>query len=673
MHPQTFAWQLCKRLLIAVVGAWLFAGGWAAAAAQTPQTGAPALDNKDCLGCHGSQAKKKIEVPVPDGKPRALKAVPQEKFAQGEHAKLQCTGCHTQITDKAETGAHAKAQDPAARPDCAGCHEALAAKLEKEGKAPGPHLAAVARNIEAYKTSLHARPNADDKTRPNASCVNCHDAHSFQMPGPKGTLKNGRHRMAIPQVCGSCHEEQLESYQKSIHWAKNTEFADGRAAVCTDCHSAHLVTNTSADQFKVDISTSCGNCHKERFNTFKETFHGAIVALGYGYTAKCYNCHGSHEILSAENPQSTVHPDNRLKTCRSCHNEKKGLKDVSAGFATFQPHADPHDVKNYPQVTMAYWGMIGLLVGTFAFFWLHTILWFWREYQERKARGGDHVIHVNEVPPSQRDKHVMRFNGVQRSAHLLFALSLMVLTLTGMPLFYPNAPWANEVMQLVGGPRTAGLIHRAAAIVFAGIFVWHLFYVAYRIARSWRTFSLLGPDSLVPWIPDIKDIFAMFRWFLGKGPRPVFDRWTYWEKFDYWAPFWGVTIIGVSGLVMWLPHLFGEILPGWVFNVATIMHGEEAFLAVVFLFTVHFFNNHFRPDKFPVEVVMFTGTMSLEEFKKDHALEYQRLLASGELEKRLVEPPSAGKVKASKLLGFVLIVIGLTLLTLVGIGFFTAG
>jgi cytochrome b subunit of formate dehydrogenase len=152
----------------------------------------------------------------------------------------------------------------------------------------------------------------------------------------------------------------------------------------------------------------------------------------------------------------------------------------------------------------------------------------------------------------------------------------------------------------------------------------------------------------------------------------VFDRWTYWEKFDYWAPFWGVTIIGVSGLMMWLPQLTAHYLPGWVFNVAAIFHGEEAFLAVVFLFTVHFFNNHFRPDKFPLELAMFTGTVPLEEYKRDHPLEYQRLLASGELEKHLVDAPSQPAIAASKILGFSLIVIGLTLLTLVGVGFFTS-
>ncbi len=120
---------------------------------------------------------------------------------------------------------------------------------------------------------------------------------------------------------------------------------------------------------------------------------------------------------------------------------------------------------------------------------------------------------------------------------------------------------------------------------------------------------------------------------------------------------------------MWVPHLTAQYLPGWAFNVAAIFHGEEAFLAVVFLFTVHFFNNHFRPDKFPLELAMFTGTITIEDLKQDHPLQYQRLLESGELEKHLVDAPSAPMLKASRVLGFTLIVMGLILLTLLGTGF----
>jgi cytochrome b subunit of formate dehydrogenase len=314
--------------------------------------------------------------------------------------------------------------------------------------------------------------------------------------------------------------------------------------------------------------------------------------------------------------------------------------------------------------------MVQLLVGTFGFFWLHTLLWFYREYQDRKQGRTRPQVLASALPAAAAGKQFRRFSATWRVAHIVFALSLMILTLTGMPLFYPDVAWAPLVMKALGGPKVAGTIHRVCAVVFASVFFWHLGYMALNIWRKRKTFRWFGPDSMIPNLQDGRDMLAMFKWFFGKGERPVFDRWTYWEKFDYWAPFWGVTIIGVSGLMMWLPNITGALLPGWVFNVAAIFHGEEAFLAVVFLFTVHFFNNHFRPDKFPVEIVMFTGTMSLDHFRREHALQYQRLLESGELEQHLVDAPSAPMTLGAKLLGFTLIAIGLTLLAGVAVGFF---
>ena len=194
------------------------------------------------------------------------------------------------------------------------------------------------------------------------------------------------------------------------------------------------------------------------------------------------------------------------------------------------------------------------------------------------------------------------------------------------------------------------------------------------IAANWKNFRFFGPDSLVPRWEDLTGVIAMFKWFVGKGPRPTFDRWTYWEKFDYWAVFWGMAIIGGSGMVLALPHVIAAYLPGWVFNVAMVVHGEEAFLAAVFLFTVHFFNNHFRPDKQPApDIVMFTGAQTLEEFKREHTDQYKRLLASGELKNYLVDAPTGRMTRSSKALGVVLIAIGLTLFVLILIGFFGGG
>jgi len=238
-----------------------------------------------------------------------------------------------------------------------------------------------------------------------------------------------------------------------------------------------------------------------------------------------------------------------------------------------------------------------------------------------------------------------------------------------MTLLFADTVWAPIISKLFGGPRVTGNVHRVFAASFVGIFCWHLAYVCFRIGRSWKTFRWFGPDSLIPSWSDLHDLIAMLKWFFGFAPKPQLDRWTYWEKFDYWAPFWGVTIIGTSGAMLWMKGLTATYLPGWVFNVATIFHGEEAVLAAGFLFTVHFFNNHWRPDKFPLDIIMFTGVMPLEEFKREHLIEYNRLVAGGELSQYLVDAPSQPVTRASKVLGFTLMACGLLLLAMVINGF----
>jgi cytochrome b subunit of formate dehydrogenase len=136
---------------------------------------------------------------------------------------------------------------------------------------------------------------------------------------------------------------------------------------------------------------------------------------------------------------------------------------------------------------------------------------------------------------------------------------------------------------------------------------------------------------MVPQPRDTIDMWRNIKWFVGLGPRPTFERWTYWEKFDYWAVFWGMFIIGGSGLLLWFPMFFAKLLPGWMFNIATMVHGEEALLAVGFIFTIHFFNGHLRPEKFPMDTVIFTGRVSEEEMKDERAVEYERLQREGRL------------------------------------------
>jgi hypothetical protein len=124
-----------------------------------------------------------------------------------------------------------------------------------------------------------------------------------------------------------------------------------------------------------------------------------------------------------------------------------------------------------------------------------------------------------------------------------------------------------------------------------------------------------------------------------------------------------------TGAMLWFKELTAAYLPGWVFNVATIVHGKEALLAAVYLFTIHFFVNHWRPDKWPMDLVIFTGSMPMEEFRREYTAEYKRLVETGELEKYLVDEPAQPMTLASKLLGFALMAVGLVLLVMMVNGF----
>ena len=186
----------------------------------------------------------------------------------------------------------------------------------------------------------------------------------------------------------------------------------------------------------------------------------------------------------------------------------------------------------------------------------------------------------------------------------------------------------------------AGYLHRFFAVITFTYFALHLGYVARLIIRR-RPGVFWGPDSMVPQPRDLVQLYQHVRYFLGLGPRPRFDRWAYWEKFDYWAVFWGIAIIGASGLLLWFPTFFANYLPGRVFNLAIIVHSDEALLAVGFIFMFHFFNANLRPEKFPMDPVIFTGRIDEEEFRRDHPAEYERLREAGQLERLRTDPPRA--------------------------------
>ena len=259
--------------------------------------------------------------------------------------------------------------------------------------------------------------------------------------------------------------------------------------------------------------------------------------------------------------------------------------------------------------------------------------------------------------------YIVRFTRLNRVLHILMIISFITLALTGMSLKFSYSGWAVILSKFFGGFQSAGYLHRSAAVVMISVFFTHL-YDLLKMKRkefgSWKKL-LSGDNSMVFNKKDLQDFIGSLKWFLGKGNRPEYGRWTYWEKFDYFAVFWGMIVIGSTGLTLWFPELFTRVFPGWFLNVATIIHSDEALLATGFIFTVHFFNTHLRPEKFPMDIVIFSGQFPLEEFKLDRPDEYKKLVESGELEKYLVEPYQPIVIKAIKVFGWTALTIGLSM------------
>ena len=258
-----------------------------------------------------------------------------------------------------------------------------------------------------------------------------------------------------------------------------------------------------------------------------------------------------------------------------------------------------------------------------------------------------------------------RFDRYHRLLHGVLMFSFLGLAFTGMPLLFNDAPWAVRLAAAFGGGHGAGILHRFFATLLIGCFVLHVWRLMHRLFVRKELEVLWGPASMTPQPRDLAEMIAHLRWFLRLGPQPRFDHFTYWEKFDYWAVFWGMGIIGGSGLVLWFPVFFSHVLPGSWFNIALLVHGEEGLLAVGFIFTIHFFNSHLRPDKFPMDPVIFTGRVTEHEMKEERAAEYERLAASRELGEFEVGPAPAWVGSLAKGVAVVAVTLGLVMVALI--------
>ncbi len=682
-----------------------------AAAGEAAAGDSEALKSESCLECHND---KDIEPETDRGKglelfvkPDALEGSVHEElgcadchggaetFEEAPHnggrpLKLLCANCHDEENRQYNKSIHglsyANGDDLAATcKDCHGGHQIhpstdpksstykftlykTCGKCHQSGAMLDTHSIGDKEAVTHYVDSIHGRALLVDGLVVAPSCNDCHGVHDI-LPSEHPNSKV--HKDKVPKTCGKCHVLVEEVYNKSIH-GKIVSSHDQRGPSCITCHSSHEISNPAGQEFRIDSDRKCGSCHADRLKRYQESFHGKAMALGRAEVATCYDCHGHHDIVKSSNPLSHISKERRLGTCRKCHPK------APPNFADYIVHADHTDKKNYPFLYYAFWFMTSLLLGTFAFFALNSGLWLSRSlalyfrdsksFREHKAKEREDI------------EEYIRFKPVERFLHGLVISSFLLLVITGMPLKFFHTAWAKWLLSMMGGQAVAAVLHRLGAIITIFYFSVHVIVVLYGFFSHRDHFKdpetgkysprralgvIFGPDSPMPNRQDLRDFVAHQKWFFGRGEKPQFDRWTYWEKFDYMAVFWGVAVIGFSGLIMWFPEFFTHFLPGWSINIALIVHSDEALLAAGFIFTFHFFNVHFRPEKFPMDPVIFSGKISKTELLNERRRLYDRWKASGELEKHVARDQWEAWKKITLPAGFMAFLSGVGLLILI--------
>ncbi|MDH3756643.1 MAG: hypothetical protein OEV10_13515 [Gammaproteobacteria bacterium] len=606
---------------------------------------------EDCLACHDD-----IE------------------YSSTAHPDVACGECHTNIVDKR----HKRGVEPLTDEDsCGNCHGRTVRTIGRsihDGQAAcidchgDPHairkveeadckVSAVNQigqcgachdtpetPLQDYVQSEHGRALLLSGLVAAPSCASCHGSHKILAADDPNAQTSRQH---APEMCGRCHALLLETWkEQSAHglaWQAGEE-----GPVCTDCHSSHGIADPISAAARLKTPETCGNCHDIQLGSFRDSFHGQASDLGLAAGATCSDCHTPHQNLGKEDPRSSVHPDNLLATCAQCHD------GITAAFATFNPHNDPKNPEDDFAVYIVWLFMTGLLIGVFAFFGVHDLLWLQRSM----------VALAKGEFKEERDKHgpyIRRFNAMNISMHVVIITTFLLLALTGLPLKFHDMPWAQTLIGMLGGIDFARVIHRLAAIGTFGYMAFHVGNVFIRWLIRKEPGMFWGPNSMTPQPQDVRSFLGNIRYFLYLGDRPVGDRWTYWEKFDYLAVFWGVVIIGLSGLMLWFPDFFTRFLPGWTLNAAHVIHSDEALLATGFIFIFHFFHTHLRPESFPMDLVVFTGKMPLHRFKAERPLEYQRLVDNNELEDYLVDPPTQAESLTAYIWGTIFLIIGIAL------------
>ncbi len=629
-----------------------------------------ALDNGQCLDCHGDQGiigwspQERASNVKPGGAklpesafgkfPGMSLFVDPGAYKSSVHADVSCTDCHADVKDLPHT---AKLKQV----DCSGCHSEVVATYAKS----------------RHMVGLDRKPVVN-----GPRCVDCHGAHAVQ----KRTISTSPvYFRNLAATCTRCHGNDAISkrnvgipgasrmYEKSIHNRAITEKGLNKSATCTDCHGAHDMRDRSDLASSINrrnLPATCGKCHYGVFTIYRDSVHGTALARGVPDAPNCSDCHGEHDIRGAKEAGSQVSFGAvSEKTCAGCHAAEKlaarygvpvdkvrgyeqsfhglsarlGDKTVANcsschGIHEIFPSSDPRSTINPKNLPVTCGKCHPGATDNFARGNIHVgpggtggVIKYWVErvyiWMIVVVIGGmvvhngfDYFRKMQAVYRKRRRwEHpgYERLNRSERIQHILTLTTFFALVITGFALkFKWSLPLVPDQVNVI----LRGWGHRIAAILMVVTSVYHLFYAAFTERGRGQVMRML------PRWKDAEDVVGTIRYYLGLADhKPKFERYTYVEKAEYLALVWGTIVMVVTGFLLWFQDEALKHIPMWGLDVATLVHYYEAILATLAIIVWHLYYVLVNPDFSPMSFTWIDGKLSRHDMEHEHALELEEI------------------------------------------------
>ncbi|MCX8011522.1 MAG: cytochrome c3 family protein [Ignavibacteria bacterium] len=593
-------------------------------------------ESASCVDCHGDHITSKTDpksqtnrdnIPTTCGKCHKEEV---NKFLKSDHGiALQnkvkgaptCTDCHGEHKIESITSSESLLSKKNEHTVCLKCH--------LDNPDVKNTVAVSAKFLKSYEQSVHynALHNGNNES---ATCSDCHGAHEMMKGSNPASLVS---KFNISATCGKCHQKISHEFDESIHGVALLR-GNIQSASCTDCHGQHQILqaeNPNSPVAAANLSLQvCAKCHasvqmsekfglpSNKYGTYLDSYHGLAIQGGSGVAANCASCHGVHNIKPSWDPTSTVNKANLVKTCGSCH------PGANENFTKDPVHIDVKKAENpiLYWISTIYIILIVVIIGGML---IHNLIDFYNKVRRKltQRRYPEFVSSHSRFP----SRLFLRMSLNERIQHGILITTFTTLVITGFMLTYPNSWWVAGLRSIFGDWlfTIRSLLHRIAGALLVAVSLYHLYYI---------TFTPRGKQLIKDMLPkkdDLTNLIQFFRYNLGfSSEPPKFDRFGYVEKAEYWALIWGNIVMGITGFMLWFFKFTINLSGKLITDIATLIHFYEAWLATLAIIIWHLYFVIFNPDVYPMNLAWLKGTISEEEMKHEHPLEYERIMkASG--------------------------------------------